>query len=165
MSIYAVADYQEPLRTLILGKQHSDHIAILQLAEIMLERLPLGAVEFDCIVPIPLHWYRKAWRGFNQSEIIASAIARVYNKPVAHLLKRSRRTVFQSNLTAIERASNVRNAFVLSEKIASQYVGKKILLVDDLMTTGATLYEAGHVLLGLKPICISAAVACRVVSS
>jgi Predicted amidophosphoribosyltransferases len=58
----------------------------------------------------------------------------------------------------------VRNAFVLSEKIASQYVGKKILLVDDLMTTGATLYEAGHALLPIKPQSLSAVVACRVVS-
>lgn len=162
--VHAIADYQEPLRALILAKQRSDHVAILQLAEIMIERLSLELLDFDCIVPIPLHWYRKAWRGFNQTELIAQVISRKCKKPVVPLLQRSRRTTFQSTLSAEQRIHNVQGAFTCTKKMIEQYTGKKILLVDDLMTTGATLHEAGSVLLASKPISISAVVACRVIS-
>lgn len=99
----------------------------------------------DIIVPIPLHARRQAERGFNQSEIIATTLGQILNKPVKiNILKRSKATKQQAKLGKVERQQNVKNAFVCVKSNALK--NKNILLVDDVYTTGSTMSAAASVL-------------------
>ena len=163
MKVFAISDYKDPLKKLILAKGWSDVVASYQMGQLMWEYLPLQQLDCDVIVPIPLHWTRYAWRGFNQADDIARVIHKKKNVPLKHLLKRIKRTAFQSTLVSALRGENLKDAFVLHEKYAHDYTGKHILLIDDLMTTGSTLRAAAKVLLKLKPRKITVAVVCRVI--
>src|SRR5205085_6117917 len=92
--------------------------------------------QFDAIVPVPLHW-RKRWdRGFNQSELLARHIADARRTPMVHALLRKRFTDAQAGLASAGRRRNVAGAFAVKPDFNLQ--GKRILLIDDVMTTGAT---------------------------
>lgn len=100
----------------------------------------------DLVVPIPLHHLKKAERGFNQSYYIAKGISTATGIPLnARAVKRVRFTQSQTTMTLKEREENIDGAFKVrkTEKVK----GKNILLVDDVMTTGATISECGRVLL------------------
>lgn len=91
----------------------------------------------DALVPVPLHPSRRKQRGFNQTEKLAEALSDATGVPVQYALLRSRRTVPQVRLDAERRQGNVEGAFSLA---AGQSVrGKRLILVDDVITTGATL--------------------------
>jgi ComF family protein len=95
------------------------------------------------VVPVPLHWTRRWRRGFNQSEVLARCVARGLAVPcVPKSLRCVRRTSEQKGLSATARRANVRDAF----RAASALHGKTVLLVDDVMTTGATAHEAARAL-------------------
>lgn len=101
----------------------------------------------DLIVPIPLHHVRRRERGYNQSFYIAQGISSVINVPVAEkTVKRRKNTKSQTALTREERAKNISNIFLVSEKRREIISGKKLLLVDDVYTTGATVNECARVL-------------------
>jgi len=123
----------------------------------------LQHIDFDIIVFIPLHWTRYAARGFNQAQIIAEHLAKKTGKPVIPFLIRSKKTKFQASLSVDERDANVQDAFRIDKKYAHEITGKKILLVDDLFTTGSTIKSAAHALYLYNPIKIDAFVVCRVV--
>ncbi|MGC8793004.1 MAG: phosphoribosyltransferase family protein [Bryobacteraceae bacterium] len=91
---------------------------------------------FDAIVPVPLHWRRRWRRGFNQSEVLASAIARRYGTKVSRVLRRVRATASQAGLKHSARRANVAGAFRVRR--GASLPGLRVLLVDDVMTTGAT---------------------------
>ena len=114
----------------------------------MLGRLLAGSTYFegvDLVVPVPLHWTRRFKRGYNQAEIIASAIAKALGAPMgASVLKRSRRTVTQTHISRAAKAENLRGAF--SPGVLPQVAPHHILLVDDVFTTGATLAECHRAL-------------------
>jgi len=94
--------------------------------------------EFDLLVPVPLHHVRKRGRGYNQSTVLAQELGRRLGcKTRPGLLKRIRPTISQTNLTAKDRLSNVTQAFQYRKEEA--LTGRKVLLVDDVMTTGATV--------------------------
>jgi len=114
-------------------------------------RLP--EMEYDMIVPIPLHGTRLGERGYNQSEKLAEGISSVLNIPIAkkHLVKRTRQTPSQTGLTLEERQKNMQGAFALTDKGKEALRGRKILLVDDVMTTGATMASATEAILEAKP--------------
>lgn len=102
--------------------------------------------EVDIIMPVPLHWKKKKKRGYNQSEYIASGIAESMEKPLdTKTLYREVETQTQTRKSRYERWENVDNIFKVrsEEKIA----GKHILLVDDVITTGATLESCASTLL------------------
>ena len=162
-TVFAVSDYQDPLRILTLGKYYKNRLASIYLAELIWERTDLCNQEFDFIVPIPLHWTRYAWRWYNQSECMAQVLSEKSGKPIAHILKRIRATAFQAGLSYVQRVDNLKDAFsLISEDDLQKYKGKKLLLVDDVLTTGTTLYEAGRCLVKLVPDKLVFAVACRV---
>ncbi len=115
----------------------------------------------DFIIPVPLHHLKKAERGFNQSYYLAKGMSRFLNIPVAQkYLKRIRFTETQTNLTLDERADNMLGAFKVKKR--EMVKGKNILIVDDVITTGATVSECAKVLLengASKVFAASAAVA------
>ena len=163
MTVFALSDYKDPLRKLILAKSWADSAAGYHMGNLLWKMSPVANLDYDVVVPIPLHWRRYAWRGFNQSQEIARVISKKKGVAMRHLLKRVKHTVYQSAVASKMRESNVRDAFVLNQRFAQEYEGKHILLIDDLMTTGATLRAAGKALLELKPKKISIAVVCRVI--
>lgn len=163
MTVFAISDYKDPLKKLILAKGWSDSVASYQMGQLLWEFLPLQSLDYDVIVPIPLHWTRYAWRGFNQAHEMARVIQKKKNIPLKYVLKRVKKTAFQSTLVASLRGENLKDAFVLNNIKTQDYEGKHILLIDDLMTTGSTLRSAAKVLLSLKPRKISVAVVCRVI--
>lgn len=162
MTIYAVSNYREPLKSLILAKNRSDHIASRQLGQLIWERTIIKHAAIDYFIPIPLHWTRFAYRGFNQADEIAHILSQHTGKPILHALKRSKKTVFQASLTHDKRMHNVQHAFTLAID-PSLLHNKHIILVDDLMTTSATLRSVAKMLMPYKPASINAVVACRVV--
>jgi len=163
VSVMAVTAYRQPLKRLILSKGWSDRIASYQLGQVIWERTSLCNLHVDYFVPIPLYWRRFAWRGYNQAHEIAHYLAQKSGKRVAPILKRVKHTKFQSSCSGQGRVENVKDVFRLCAKSKDRVAGKHIILVDDLMTTGATLKAVARELIKLKPASITAVVACRVV--
>jgi ComF family protein len=94
--------------------------------------------EIDLIIPVPLHPVRRRQRGFNQSEVLASELSRQTGIRLrARAVRRVRPTITQTGLTAPQRAANVSGAF--QQGLFANVTGRRILLVDDVMTTGATV--------------------------
>lgn len=100
----------------------------------------------DVIVPVPLHFWRRHRRGYNQSELLARELGRRLNIPVRNVLRRARHTSPQVGLSARERADNVRDAFLPRENRSGEPVANTVLLIDDVCTTGATLHECARAL-------------------
>jgi len=93
----------------------------------------------DCLVPVPLHSSKKRDRGFNQSDVIGGAIAKALGLPlVSNAVKRVRMTESQTKMENAEaRKSNMAGAFVSSSELS----GRNVVIIDDVITTGATTYE------------------------
>jgi len=163
VSVLAITDYKDPLKKLILAKGWSDRSASNYLGHLLWDMTSVSSLDYDFIVPIPLHWTRYAARGFNQAEEIGLVIKKKKNVPLVHLLKRVKKTEFQFELVSSMRGTNVKNAFQLDCVDKEIYKDKHILLIDDLMTTGSTIREAAKVLLQLQPAKITVAVICRVI--
>src|SRR5262245_9546143 len=101
-------------------------------------------------VPVPLHWTRRWRRGFNQSEILAGALAhKLRIPPRPSWLRRTHRTAPQTRQTPAQRRSNVHNAFTIRRGL--DLTGQTVLLVDDVLTSGATAHEAARALRRAKP--------------
>jgi ComF family protein len=102
--------------------------------------------DYSLIIPVPLHIKRLRERGFNQSLILARALAKKWHIPVNFsLLKRHKLTLTQTGLHKTERKQNIKGAFEVSSK--REIAGKKIILVDDVYTTGATINECAKTLI------------------
>lgn len=100
---------------------------------------------FDIIISVPLSYERELSRGYNQSRLISGRLAGELGKPeLSRALKRVRHTEMQSRLSKTERKRNIRGAFEVVRP--SKIAGKKILIIDDIITTGSTLGECGRVL-------------------
>ncbi len=113
----------------------------------------------DCVVPVPLHWRRRLTRGYNQAEQIARPLAARLGLPCTPLLSRSRATPPQSLLGREGRLANLRKAFRVPRP--ERVRGLRILLVDDVATTGATLDAAARALRNAGAAAVTALVAAR----
>ncbi len=120
------------------------------LADLMAERWRRSGAGGDWLVPVPVHAQRRRERGFDQAELLARAVGERLALPVVPLLERAERTAAQHKLGKRERASNVGHAFGIVPTRRSQVRGRWLIVVDDVVTTGATLagcarvlYEAG----------------------
>jgi ComF family protein len=116
------------------------------LAEYLGRDLPIARDDLDLVVPVPLHRSRLWWRGFNQAALLAAEVGRRLALPLdTQVLVRTRATNPQTYRHHDERLRNVRRAFAAPKP--DRIAGKAILLVDDVMTTGATVEECARTLL------------------
>ncbi|MEM8997489.1 MAG: ComF family protein [Acidobacteriota bacterium] len=136
--------YQKPLDAVVVGLKFRrlDYLArrlAAPLAEVVGDA---GGPRFDAVVPVPLHWSRRIRRGYDQTTLLAAALARGLDLPVLPALRRVRATRAQSRRGRGERRRNLDAAFRVRRPVA----GLRLLLVDDVVTTGATLESAASIL-------------------
>ena len=115
--------------------------------------------KFDVIVPVPLHASRQRERGFNQANLIAQLLSADTSIPAKPLLERIRYTTTQTALDRAERIENLHNAFRLRKNADVQAL--RVLLIDDVLTTGSTLSECARVLKRAGALSVHAATAAR----
>lgn len=140
--------YDGVLRGAIHALKYEFHLALAQpLGELMVRCFPNTrlAGNVDIAVPIPIHRSRMLDRGFNQASELLLVLSRRVSLPIAlDVLYSARRTRDQVGLSHDERAENVKGAFAVGN--SDKIIGKRVLLVDDVMTTGSTLNEAAKML-------------------
>ncbi len=135
-AVYCYGSYDGLLREWIHLYKYSRIKPLARpLGRLLAAAVPLEE-KFDAIVPVPLHWLRRWRRGFNQSEILARGLGRHLQVPVVFALRRTRSTQVQAGLSNTARRQNVAQAF--RSRRRHSVAGKRILLVDDVMTTGST---------------------------
>jgi ComF family protein len=122
--------------------------------------------EADALVPVPLHWRRLWARRFNQAAALAKVISRRSGVPVAHTaLARVKATAQQVGLTRAERAINIQGAFRVPARSTAEVAGRRLVLVDDGLTTGATIDACARVLLRAGAAHVDVLVFARVVDA
>lgn len=148
--------YAFPLDKLVLALKYGEKFLLANmLGDQLVQRV---STRPDCIIPMPLHPERLRERGFNQSLQLAKRVGHQLNLPVLpHACERIRNTPSQSTLAWKERGKNMRKAFFCSTEVA----GKHVAIVDDVMTTGATLNELSSTLLAAGATEVSAWVIAR----
>lgn len=144
----AAVAYGETSRKLLLAFKHGDRLDSAPAFGRWLLRAGADILpDADLIVPVPLHWTRLFRRRYNQAALLALEIGKATGlKVVPDLLVRRRRTPSQGHLSAAQRRDNVQGAFVVRPRHLEAMVGKRIVLVDDVLTTGATVAACAKVL-------------------
>ncbi len=151
-SAWSYGAYDGVLRRLIhVYKYEKVDTLAIPLARLLLDALPReGNEEFDVIVPMPLHWRKKWDRGFNQSELLAREVARRSGIEYRDVLQRAKASPAQAGLTFAARRDNVQGGFRLRERSGFKKIATvrnlHVLLVDDVLTTGATASAAARLL-------------------
>lgn len=140
------------------GQQHLRHPIADWLAD-TLDDPRLQGRRFDIIVPVPLHPARKRERGFNQAELLAELLSARAAVPSCEVLQRVRYTTTQTAFDRAERMENLHDAFRLRKN--ANVRGLRVLLVDDILTTGSTLSECARVLKASGAMTVHAATAAR----
>ncbi len=157
----AVFSYQGPVRGILYRYKYSnrrDYTEFLASEAARLYGSWAGGLGISMVIPVPLSAERKRRRGYNQADLFARRFAALCGLPYhPQMLIRTRNTVPQKELSAIERKNNLKNAFKINENVVNL---KRILLIDDIYTTGSTIDAAALVLKqsGVKEIyylCIS----------
>jgi ComF family protein len=161
----AVAAYDDMARKLVHGLKYGDRQDLARWMARWMVRAGGDVVSgAGVVVPVPLHRRRLWTRRFNQSAMLALAIAGAAEKPFAPTaLRRIRPTRQQVGLSARERAENVRGAFRVAESERIAIAGRRVLLVDDVYTTGATMKAATRALMRAGAEGVDAVVFARVV--
>jgi ComF family protein len=143
-SVYCFGSYQDTLQALIhLFKYAKIESLARPLSRLLIRAIPLDR-NFDLVMAMPMHW-RKRWkRGFNQADLLAGPVAKRFGLKPARNLRRNRYTEPQAGLDEAARRINLRDSFKVVKP--EQIKGRRVLLIDDVFTTGATLRAATAVL-------------------
>ncbi len=159
----ALGPYRDGLRDLVLQlKFGGERVIAGDLGRLLAARLDADprAAGLDAVVPVPLHPKTEGTRGYNQAALLAEALARRPGRPVVEgVLRKVRETVPQATLDAPRRAGNLAGAFTVRRP--ARVAGRRIALVDDVMTTGATASAAAAALKAAGALCVMAAVVGR----
>ena len=142
----AVLRYDKNSRRLVLGFKHGDHTHSAAAFGQWMQRAGADVLaRADLLVPVPLHWTRLFQRRYNQAALLAQAVHSAGGPEVAaDWLVRRRRTPVQGHLGPAARERNVRGAFAMRPR--RSVAGKHVVIIDDVMTTGATVGECARVL-------------------
>lgn len=162
----AAVRYDDVARTLVQGFKYSDR---LDLAPMMARWIARAGCELlagaDALIPVPLHWRRQWSRRFNQSAVLATEISTLSGVTVMHRgLKRVRATSQQVGRSKAERAENVQGAFRVPDESKADIYGRRLILVDDVLTSGATVNSCARALLRAGAANIDVLVFARVVA-
>jgi len=161
----AAVRYDDVARTLVHALKYQDRTDLAPAMGRWMARaggeLLSGA---DMLVPVPLHW-RRAWRRrYNQSGALAQIIARQSGVKVrSEVLRRVRATEQQIGLSRAQRATNVQGAFQVSQERQAEVQGRRVILIDDVLTSGATLDACARALLSARAAQVDVLVFARVV--
>lgn len=135
-------------REMVLEFKYRSGFFLLPDFERLLRAMDLDLAE-AVLVPVPMHWRRKLYRGFNQSELLAACLAKLYGSRRFNLLRRDRFTVQQAKVRGAEREKNMANVFSVREQFLSRakiQLTDRIVLIDDVLTSGATASSCAQVL-------------------
>jgi ComF family protein len=163
----AAVRFDEVARALVHALKYGDRLDLAPTLGRWMARAgaPLLA-DADALVPVPLHWRRLWARRFNQSAALAGIISQQCGVPVAHgALKRVKATIQQVGLTRSERAINVQGAFRVPDGSRPQVTGRRLVLIDDVLTTGATIDACARALLRAGARNVDVLVLARVVDA
>jgi ComF family protein len=163
----ATVRYDDIARALVLSFKYGDR---LDLAPMMGQWMARAGRELlanaDALLPVPLHWRRLWARRFNQSAALAGAISGMSGVPVLHgALKRVRATPQQVGLSKTERADNVQGAFRVPAEEKANVAGRRLVLIDDVLTSGATVDTCARALLRAGAAHVDVLVFARVVAA
>ena len=163
----AAVRYDDVARTLVHALKYGDR---LDLAPTMGRWMASAGRELladaDALVPVPLHWRRLWARRFNQSALLAEIIAKASGRMVVHgALKRVKATPQQVGLGKAERAENVQGAFRVPADGKAEVAGRQLVLVDDVLTSGATVDACARALLRAGAAQVDVLVFARVVAA
>jgi ComF family protein len=157
--VRAIGPYEGALRSIVHALKYGGRRSVApRLGALMRTTAADLLHDVDVVIPVPLHWRRKQRRGFNQAEDLARSIG----VPLLKALKRVRATPSQTDLPAARRHANVRGAFKVRWRV--RVAGLRVVLVDDVCTTGATLEACARVLREAGATDIRAVTAARVAS-
>ena len=156
--------YDAHARTILLPFKHGDRTEHARpLAQLMFRAGSQLLQDADLLVPVPLHRGRLRARRYNQAALLARAIARLSGHAVLpDALRRVRATRPLGELSAEQRAATVKDAFAIRQTRAPRIAGRHILLIDDVMTSGATSAACTHILLAAGATGVDVLVAARV---
>lgn len=162
----AAVRYDDTARALVLSFKYSDR---LDLAPMMGRWMARAGRELlsdaDALLPVPLHWRRLWARRFNQSAALAGTISKLCGVPVMHeALMRVRATPQQVGLSKTERADNVQGAFRVPPEEKARVAGRRLVLIDDVLTSGATADTCARALLRAGAAHVDVLVFARVVA-
>uniref|UniRef100_UPI0038CD4676 ComF family protein n=1 Tax=Neoroseomonas rubea TaxID=2748666 RepID=UPI0038CD4676 len=160
----AALRYDEGAKRLILPFKHADRTELAApLARRMARAGAALLAETDLIAPVPAHWRRLLARRYDQAALLALAIGRIARRPVVpDLLARRRRTPPLGDKGAAERAAAVEGAFGVPARGARRIAGLRVLLIDDVMTSGATANACARALLEAGAATVDVLAAARV---
>ena len=160
----AALAYDPNSRALLLAFKHADRTELAALFAPMLARAGARLLaDADLLVPVPLHPSRLRRRGYNQAALLAQAVARLSSLPThVDALRRTRRTQSLGHLGATERQAMLRGAIAPHPRHARAIAGRRILLIDDVMTSGATSNACARALLAAGASRVDALVVARV---
>lgn len=161
--VVALGPYQGPLRRACLrAKQDHSGLVAWRLGELLAERWSelFSTEPVELIVPVPAHWTTRLLRPTAPADLIAAALSRRLGVPWSpHVLRKVRRTPAQATLTPSRRRANLQEAFALVRGVRVQ--AHRVLLVDDVLTTGTTAHRAAQVLRKGGAASVRAAVVAR----
>jgi ComF family protein len=163
----AAVRYDDVARSLVHAYKYSDRLDLAPLLGRWMTRAGRELFEgADALVPVPLHWRRLWARRFNQSAALAEAISANSGVAVLHgALRRVRATVQQVGLSKAERADNVQGAFRIAADAKGEVAGRRLILVDDVLTSGATADTCARALLRAGAAHVDVLVFARVVAA